>query len=155
MFRIGRPHHGSRRPWVATLAIAAAASTAGAVLGLRAQAPAPPAASPARTAFEHALPALDGTKLKVHLIQVTYGPGEASKPHSHPCPVIGHIVEGAVRMKIGDTPERVYKAGESFYEAPNSHHLVSGNASTSERARLLAYFTCDKDTPLSVPIAHE
>jgi quercetin dioxygenase-like cupin family protein len=28
--------------------------------------------------------------------------------------------------------EMIYKAGESFYEAPNGVHLVSANASSSE-----------------------
>jgi quercetin dioxygenase-like cupin family protein len=45
----------------------------------------------------------------------------------------------------------VYHAGGAFYEAPNQVHQVSANASQTDSVRFLAYFTCDRDTPLSVP----
>src|SRR5215475_10994718 len=35
------------------------------------------------------LPAMDGANLTVKLIDVTYAPGAASRPHSHPCVVVG------------------------------------------------------------------
>jgi quercetin dioxygenase-like cupin family protein len=65
--------------------------------------------------------------------------------------VIGYVIEGAVRTKTKGESEAVYKAGESFYEAPNGTHEISANASSSEPAKFLAYFVCDRDTPLSVP----
>jgi quercetin dioxygenase-like cupin family protein len=53
-------------------------------------------------------------------------------------------------------PETVYKAGQTFYEAPNGVHLVSANASTTEPARFLAYLLCDRDAPLSIDVpAHK
>jgi quercetin dioxygenase-like cupin family protein len=42
-------------------------------------------------------------------------------------------------------PERVYHAGESFYELPGAHHAVSRNASATEPAKLLAVFVVDTD----------
>jgi quercetin dioxygenase-like cupin family protein len=48
--------------------------------------------------------------------------------------------------------ENTYAAGESFYEAPNSVHIVSANASRQDPVRFLAYFTCDRTTPLSVAV---
>ncbi|BDB28833.1 hypothetical protein CTP10_R62460 (plasmid) [Cupriavidus sp. P-10] len=39
------------------------------------------------------------------------------------------VVSGSIASKVGDGPERVYKAGESFHEKAGSHHLVSRNAS--------------------------
>ena len=83
-------------------------------------------------------------------MEVHCGPGEASSPHSHPCAVMGYIVQGAVRTQLQGEPERIYKAGESFYEAPNGVHLVSANASSTKPAMLVAYLICDHDTPLSV-----
>jgi hypothetical protein len=56
----------------------------------------------------------------------------------------------AYRSQVQGEPQAVYHAGETFYEAPNSVHLVSANASRTEQVRFLAYFTCDRDTPLSV-----
>ena len=106
----------------------------------------------ARTVISQALPALDGDHLKAFLLEVRYGPGEASTPHSHPCAVVGYVAEGSLRTQVQGQPEMIYKAGQSFYEAPNGVHLVSANASTSEPAKLLAYFICDRDTPLTLDV---
>jgi quercetin dioxygenase-like cupin family protein len=107
-----------------------------------------------RVAFSHALPALNGDKLAVNVVEVTYGPGEASPPHSHPCPVIAYVAEGEIRSQVEGQPEAVYKAGESFYEAPNGVHAVSANASQTKAAKLIAFFVCDHDAPLSSPAEH-
>jgi quercetin dioxygenase-like cupin family protein len=105
-----------------------------------------------RTVFSHALPPLDGAHLAVTTVEVTYAPGGSSKPHMHPCPVIGYVLRGAVRMQVKGGPESIYKAGDSFYEAPNGVHLVSANASLTEPATFLAYFVCDGTAPLSTPV---
>ncbi len=55
-------------------------------------------------------------------------------------------------MQVQGQSEMVYKAGQSFYEAPNGVHLVSANASTTEPAKFLAYLICDRDTPLSIDV---
>ena len=101
-------------------------------------------------AFSHTLPQLDGTQLKATIVEVTYGPGESSRPHSHPCPVIGYVIEGALRTQVKGEAEAIYKAGQSFYEAPNGVHMISANASDKAPVKFLAYFVCDHDTPLSV-----
>jgi len=101
-------------------------------------------------AFSHALPQLDGTHLKATIVEVTYGPGASSPPHSHPCPVIGYVIEGALRTQVKGEAEAIYKAGQSFYEAPNGVHMISANASDKDPVKFLAYFVCDHDTPLSV-----
>ena len=106
----------------------------------------------ARVVLSKTLPALDGGHLKAVLVEVNYGPGEASTPHSHPCAVIGYVVAGAIRTRVRGQPEKTYQAGESLYEAPNGVHLVSANASSTEPARLVAYLICDQDTPLSVDV---
>jgi quercetin dioxygenase-like cupin family protein len=103
-------------------------------------------------AFSHALPQLDGSHLKVSVVVVVYGPGESSPPHSHPCAVIGHVVEGAYRTQVKGESEAIYRAGESFYEAANGVHLVSANANDKEPVKFIAYFVCDHDTPLSVAV---
>jgi quercetin dioxygenase-like cupin family protein len=108
-----------------------------------------------RVAFARALPALDGAHLKVTLVEVTYGRGESSHAHSHPCPVVGYVIAGAVRMQVKGEAETIYRAGDSFYEAPHGVHAVSANASTTKPATFLAYFVCDHEEPLSVPVAAE
>lgn len=105
--------------------------------------------------FSHSLPQLDGSHLRATVVEVKYAPGEADKPHSHPCTVIGYVAQGAIRFQVRGGPEAVYKAGESFYEAPNGVHQVSANASIKEPAKLIAFFICDHQTPLTVPPADE
>ena len=105
-----------------------------------------------RTAFSHALPRMDGNHLGVTVVEVAYGPGGSSPPHRHPCPVIGYVVEGALRTQVKGEREAIYRAGESFYEEPDGIHLISANASDREPVRFIAYFTCDQETPLSIAV---
>jgi quercetin dioxygenase-like cupin family protein len=104
----------------------------------------------ARVVLTEGLPKMDGEHLKATLVEMNYGPGESSEPHSHPCPVIGYVVAGALRTQVRGEKEAVYRAGESFYEPANGVHAVSANASATEPAKLIAYFVCDHDAPLSV-----
>ncbi len=116
---------------------------------------APSQASPAqvRPVLTRALPQLDGSHLKVTVVEVVYAPGGASKPHTHGCPVIGYVAEGAIRYQVKGEPETVFKAGDSFYESANGVHQVSANASQTEPAKLIAYFLCDHDAPLSTAVS--
>lgn len=123
-----------------------------------AQTPAPAAgdtgARPARVAIAQPLPTLDGRHLKATVVEVRYGPGGSSPAHSHPCAVIGYVIQGALRNQVQGEAAAIYHAGETFYEAPNGIHAVSANASATDSVRFLAYFTCDRDGPLSVPAPH-
>jgi len=107
-------------------------------------------AARSRATLSHDLPRMDAAHLRVSMVEVVYGPGGSSPAHSHPCPLVGHVVEGALRMQVKGEPEAIYRAGESFYEAPNGVHLVSANESDKETAKFIAVFVCDHDTPLSV-----
>jgi quercetin dioxygenase-like cupin family protein len=99
-----------------------------------------------RSVFVKSLPQLNGNRLKVSIEEVTYPPAGFSHPHSHPCPVVGYVVEGALRFQVEGEPERTYSAGESFYEDPNKVHQVSANGSTTKPAKFIAYFVCDVNT---------
>ena len=105
-----------------------------------------------RVALTHTLPVLDGTHLAVTLVEVRYAPGGSSKPHSHPCPVVGYVVEGVYRSQVRGEAESTYTAGQSFYEAPNSVHAVSAHASAERPVKFLASFTCDRKTELSIAV---
>ena len=106
----------------------------------------------AQVVLAQTFPKMDGEHLKATLVEVNYGPGESSEPHSHPCPVIGYVLAGALRTQVRGQKEAVYTAGESFYEPANGLHAVSANASQTEPAKLLAYFVCDHDAALSVAV---
>ncbi len=115
--------------------------------------PSPAAAKErARVTLSTSLPRLDGEHLKATVVEVHYGPGESSPPHSHPCAVIGHVVEGAIRSQVRGEAEVVYKAGESFYEAPNGVHAISANASQTAPAKFVAILICDREAPISVNV---
>jgi quercetin dioxygenase-like cupin family protein len=111
----------------------------------------PPATEQPRAPFSHALPHLDGDHLKATVVEVTYAPGESDPPHSHPCAVIVYVIAGSYRSQVKGQPEAIYGPGESFYEAPNGVHQISANASDKLPVQFLAYFVCDRDTPLTVP----
>ena len=102
-----------------------------------------------RKLLSQALPAMDGRGLRVTVLEVSYGPGGSSRPHRHPCAVVGSVIAGTLRSRVEGEPEALYRAGESFYEAPNGVHAVSANASERDPVQFLAYFTCDHDAPLS------
>lgn len=104
-----------------------------------------------RTVLSQTLPAMNGSALKTTVVEVVYGPGGSSAPHRHPCAVIGYVVAGALRSQTDGAPATTYHAGDSFYEAPNSVHRVSANASNTDPVRFTASFICDHETPLSLP----
>lgn len=108
--------------------------------------------SRSKTAFTGKLPVLDGQHLTATLVEVTYPPGGANAAHRHPCPVIGYVLAGAVRMRLKGREEQVFRAGDTFFESPVDVHAVSANASQDEPARFLAYFVCDRATPLTLPV---
>jgi quercetin dioxygenase-like cupin family protein len=95
--------------------------------------------------FDHALPNVPGKSMKGVLVE--YPPGGSSPAHTHPDSafIYATVLEGAIRSKVNDGPEKVYRAGESFAEVPGDRHGVSKNASTTEPARLLAVFVVDTD----------
>ena len=108
--------------------------------------------SQSRTVLSRSLPPMDGREIRVKVVDVTYPPGGANASHTHPCPVIGYVLQGALRMRVNDEPEVIYRSGDTFYEGAGDLHRTSANASTTEPARFLAYFTCDRDVErLSVP----
>ncbi|MGB3289333.1 MAG: cupin domain-containing protein [Burkholderiaceae bacterium] len=95
--------------------------------------------------FERAIPNIPGKSLIA--VEVLYPPGGASHPHTHAKSsfIYAYVVSGSIASKVNDEPERVYKAGESFFEEPGWRHPVSRNASKTKPAKLLAVFVVDSD----------
>lgn len=102
--------------------------------------------------FSHAIPNIPGKSLTA--VEVIYPAGAASASHTHaPSSFIyAYVVEGEIISQVEGQPERTYQAGESWYEDPGAHHVVSRNASKTKPAKLLAVFVVDtKDTQLTTP----
>jgi quercetin dioxygenase-like cupin family protein len=101
------------------------------------------------TVFEYELPNLPGQKMTGVLVE--YTPGSSGPPHHHTAKgsVVAYVLKGAIRSKVNDGPEKVYRAGESWIEPPGASHAVSANASATEPAALLAVFVAEDGAELT------
>ena len=88
---------------------------------------------------------LDGKETKVTVVEVTLEPGQAGKPHRHPGPVIGYVLEGEYEWAIDDQPAKTFKAGDTFYEPTGCLHRVSKNPAAKVNTRVLAVVLHPRD----------
>jgi len=103
-----------------------------------------------KTNFSHPISNFPGKSLVA--VEVSYPPSGASAPHSHSAFVYAYVVSGQIVSQVEGQPERIYCAGESWYETPGAHHLISRNANNTEPAKLLAVFVADTgDDALTTP----
>jgi quercetin dioxygenase-like cupin family protein len=95
---------------------------------------------------------LEGMDDKVAaIVTVEYAPGAASKPHRHPGPVFGYVLEGSVVIQVDPGNPVTYSQGQMWYEPALHVHRVSRNASTTESAKILAFLIIEKGQPITVP----
>jgi quercetin dioxygenase-like cupin family protein len=102
--------------------------------------------------YQHPLPGITGKSIKGVLVE--YGPGGYSPSHTHAKSAIIYatVIEGEVRSKVNDGPEKTYRTGENWTELPGDHHGVSANASETKPAKILAVFVVDdQDAVLTIP----
>src|ERR1700746_3852850 len=88
------------------------------------------------------------------VVEMSYPPGGASAPHHHSDSafIYAYVVSGQIASQVEGEPEHIYRAGESWYETPGAHHLISRNASKTEPAKLLAVFVVEtEDNALTIP----
>jgi quercetin dioxygenase-like cupin family protein len=136
----------------AMLALTGLAIGALAVLAGDAAGQAPGAVGPRSQAskiFEQAMPNAPGKSLTA--VIVDYPPGGASPPHHHAGSgfIFAYVLSGTVRSQLEGGPVEVYRTGESWWEPPAAHHVVSANASPTEPARVLAVIVADTGAQLT------
>src|SRR3984957_303489 len=105
-----------------------------------------------KTNFSHPISNVPGKSLIA--VEVSYPPGGASAPHHHSDSafIYAYVVSGQVASQVEGQPEHIYRAGESWYETPGAHHLISRNAPKTDPAKLLAVFVVDtEDNALTTP----
>jgi quercetin dioxygenase-like cupin family protein len=105
------------------------------------------------TNFEAVIPNIPGKSLIA--LEVDYAPGAVSPSHIHAKSafIYAYVISGAIESKVDDGETRIYRAGESWSEAPGATHSISRNTSKTEPAKLLAIFVLDtNDKPLTTPI---
>jgi quercetin dioxygenase-like cupin family protein len=77
---------------------------------------------------------------------VSYPPDGSKTPaHSHARSafIVGYVLSGSIRSRVNGGEIQVFHAGEHWTEPPSAHHQISGNASTTQPASLLAIFVAD------------
>lgn len=104
-----------------------------------------------KVVFEHDVPDLNLKGWSATAVEVSYAPGEASAAHRHPGITIAYVLEGEIRSRVGDDPEKTYTTGQMFLETPGQLHAVSRNASTTKPAKLLAILLAEKGKQLTTP----
>ena len=98
------------------------------------------------------IPNLPGKRLVSRVIDYPPGAGLRAHRHAPSAFIYAHVLSGAIRSKVDHEPDRVYRAGETWFEKPGVHHQVSVNASDTEPARLLAVLIVDAaDEQLTIP----
>ena len=95
-------------------------------------------------------PLINAPGRQLTAITVDYAPGQSSRAHRHPGAAFVYVLAGRVRSALAGQSERVYRAGESWFEPPGAHHVISANASADKPARLLVVFVAVSGEPLSV-----
>ena len=124
------------------------------IIGATASVPAPaqqqPSATKVTTLLRQAMAEFPGRE--VIMLTIDIPPGGGSPPHRHPGHhVFGYVLEGAYKFKLDQGAETVLSKGQTFYEAPGQLHAVSGNASQSEPAKVLAVMVAESGKPITVP----
>ena len=95
---------------------------------------------------------LDGKAIKATTVEVTLDAGQAGKPHRHPGPVFGYVLEGEYEWAIDNQPVKILKVGDTFYEPRMCLHRVSKNHSNKTKTRILAVMLLPRDAKeLSIP----
>lgn len=97
-------------------------------------------------------PVSDAPGKNVMIAIVTLAPGQSAAPHLHPGSIFAYVLEGTVVSQLGGQTPKTYTQGETWYEAPRVHHLVTRNASTTQPARLLVWAIVGDKEPIKLPL---
>jgi quercetin dioxygenase-like cupin family protein len=128
-----------RREWIAVLIAAASAGSGNG------------ADATHRVVLQHDLPDVKLDNWAVTALELTYPPGGTSASHRHPGFTVVCVIASATRSKVASGEEKVYSAGDMFFEMPNDLHSVSRNASDTKPARFLALLFAEKGKALTTP----
>lgn len=96
-------------------------------------------------------PAVD----RVKIARIELDPGQATGRHRHPCPVIGYVAAGTIRLQVADRPQQLLRPGDAFYEPANTEIPHFDNASSTEPATFIAcYLLSSGETRLIEMLDH-
>jgi quercetin dioxygenase-like cupin family protein len=99
--------------------------------------------------FQRALPNV-ADKMFTSVV-IEFPPSAGTAPHRHGAAFVwAYVLAGNIRIKLDGEPTRICREGDSWFEAPNTHHLLAENSSTTEPAKVLAVFISNPGDPLKV-----
>lgn len=86
----------------------------------------------------------------VMTVSVEFPPGDpGTPPHRHSGPAFGYVLEGEMRFELEGEPERVVRAGETFWEPGGDViHYQDGNNRTDSRVRFVVTMMCAPGQPM-------
>ncbi|MBZ4018305.1 cupin domain-containing protein [Streptomyces purpurogeneiscleroticus] len=106
----------------------------------------------ALTVLQEATPPAIPEGAHVMTVQIEYPPGDpGAPPHRHSGPAFGYVLEGEMRFELEGEPERIVRAGETFWEPGGDViHYQDGNSRTDTRLRFLVTMLCVPEQPMLV-----
>jgi quercetin dioxygenase-like cupin family protein len=79
----------------------------------------------------------------VDVRRIEFEPGQQTGRHSHPCPVVGYILEGSAEFQIEGKPVQHLPAGSAFYEPAETVIARFDNASDANPMAFVAMYLLD------------
>jgi catalase len=97
--------------------------------------------------FVHQLPNVAGKTFTT--VEVDFAPASKAGPHRHgQAFVYAYVLSGVVRSQLAGEPAKTYRQGQSWFEPPGAHHLLTVNLSHTQPAHLLVVFVANTGEPL-------
>jgi quercetin dioxygenase-like cupin family protein len=88
---------------------------------------------------------------EIVLLRASFAPGDSTPAHHHPGVVVGYVLSGEYEFQLDGQPLQRLGAGDRFYEAPGSEHVVSRNPGETV-TQVLAFIVREKGAPNMVPL---
>lgn len=111
-------------------------------------APTPPSET-VKVLLEQELPNVPGKTFTSEVVD--FPPSARAVPHRHgDAFVYAYVLEGTMRSQLDNEPVRTFRAGEHWFEPPNSYHALTENASSTEPAKLLAVIVSNTGEPTKI-----
>lgn len=88
---------------------------------------------------------------------VTLPPGSSgSPPHRHTGPAFGYVIDGEMIFELEGDPQRVVRAGETFWEPGGDViHYQDGNNLSGAPTQFVVTMFCVPGQPMLVPVSAE